>query len=115
MLSWAYAVLNAHAERKSILEVEYIGEEGTGLGPSLEFYALTAAELQQRSLGMWLCDDEFPDDEAREVSQSDKCNSVHPEGGRNTAAVSVRLLCGGEILVGSERTEQSFANYDAIY
>ena len=68
MLSWAYAVLNAHAERKSILEVEYIGEEGTGLGPSLEFYALTAAELQQRTLGMWLCDDDYPDDEAREVS-----------------------------------------------
>ena len=68
MLSWAYAVLNAHAERKSILEVEYIGEEGTGLGPSLEFYALTAAELQQRTLGMWLCDDNYPDDEAREVS-----------------------------------------------
>ena len=67
MLSWAYAVLNAHAERKSILEVEYIGEEGTGLGPSLEFYALTAAELQRRSLGMWLCDDDYPDDEAREV------------------------------------------------
>ena len=68
MLSWAYAVLNAHAERKSILEVEYIGEEGTGLGPSLEFYALTAAEIQQRTLGMWLCDDDYPDDEAREVS-----------------------------------------------
>ena len=45
-------------------------EEGTGLGPSLEFYALVAAELQRRSLGMWLCDDEFPDDNAREVSHS---------------------------------------------
>ena len=74
MLSWAYAVLNAHAERKSILEVEYIGEEGTGLGPSLEFYALTAAELQQRTLGMWLCDDNYPDDEAREVSSDVHCS-----------------------------------------
>ena len=44
-----------------------MGEEGTGLGPSLEFYALTAAELQCRSLGMWLCDDDFPDDRSREV------------------------------------------------
>lgn len=43
-------------------------EEGTGLGPSLEFYALVAAELQRRSLGVWLCDDDFPDDNAREVS-----------------------------------------------
>ena len=77
MLSWAYAVLNAHAERKSILEVEYIGEEGTGLGPSLEFYALTAAELQQRTLGMWLCDDDYPDDEAREVG----CQGLPSAGG----------------------------------
>ena len=48
-------------------QIEYLGEEGTGLGPSLEFYALTAAELQRRSLGMWLCDDDFPDDKSREV------------------------------------------------
>ena len=70
MLSWAQAVLLAHSERKSVLEVEYIGEEGTGLGPSLEFYALVAAELQQKSLGMWLCEDDFPDDQSREVSIS---------------------------------------------
>ncbi len=45
-------------------------EEGTGLGPSLEFYALVAAELQQRSLSMWLCDDQTPDNRAREVGWS---------------------------------------------
>lgn len=44
-----------------------MGEEGTGLGPSLEFYALVAAELQQRSLALWLCEDEYPDDLSREV------------------------------------------------
>ena len=50
-----------------LTQVEFIDEEGTGLGPSLEFYALVAAELQCRSLGLWLCDDDFPDDSAREV------------------------------------------------
>ena len=50
------------------VQVEFMGEEGTGLGPTLEFYALIAAELQRKSLGMWLCDDEFPDDMSREVS-----------------------------------------------
>ena len=29
-------------------------EEGTGLGPTLEFFALVAAELQRSDLGMWL-------------------------------------------------------------
>jgi len=54
--------MNLHAERKSILEVEFTGEEGTGLGPTLEFYALVAAELQRRDLGLWLCDDEGPEE-----------------------------------------------------
>lgn len=58
LLAWAVQVMKIHADRKSILEVEFEGEEGTGLGPTLEFYALVAAELQRRDLGMWLCDDE---------------------------------------------------------
>ena len=38
-----------------------MNEEGTGLGPSLEFYALVAAELQRKSLGLWMCDDDLSD------------------------------------------------------
>lgn len=49
------------------LQVEFLGEEGTGLGPTLEFYALVAAEFQRTDLGAWLCDDNFPDDESRHV------------------------------------------------
>lgn len=48
-------------------QVEFQGEEGTGLGPTLEFYALVAAQFQRTSLGIWLCDDDFPDDESRQV------------------------------------------------
>ncbi|XP_066599740.1 E3 ubiquitin-protein ligase HECTD1 isoform X2 [Prorops nasuta] len=58
LLDWAEQVLKIHASRKSILEVEFVGEEGTGLGPTLEFFALVAAELQRKDLGLWLCDDE---------------------------------------------------------
>lgn len=50
--------------------MEFQGEEGTGLGPTLEFYALVAAEFQRTSLGIWLCDDDFPDDESRQVGRS---------------------------------------------
>ncbi|XP_078675972.1 E3 ubiquitin-protein ligase HECTD1-like isoform X4 [Branchiostoma floridae x Branchiostoma belcheri] len=67
LMEWAVNVMRIHADRKSVLEVEFVGEEGTGLGPTLEFYALVAAELQRKSLGLWLCDDDFPDDQAREV------------------------------------------------
>ncbi|XP_046415762.1 E3 ubiquitin-protein ligase HECTD1 isoform X1 [Neodiprion fabricii] len=58
LLDWAEQVLKVHASRKSILEVQFVGEEGTGLGPTLEFFALVAAELQRKDLGLWLCDDE---------------------------------------------------------
>ncbi|XP_037550874.1 E3 ubiquitin-protein ligase HECTD1 isoform X1 [Nematolebias whitei] len=67
MMEWAESVMQIHADRKSVLEVEFQGEEGTGLGPTLEFYALIAAEFQRTSLGIWLCDDDFPDDESRQV------------------------------------------------
>ncbi|XP_072221524.1 E3 ubiquitin-protein ligase HECTD1 isoform X2 [Leuresthes tenuis] len=67
MMEWAESVMQIHADRKSVLEVEFQGEEGTGLGPTLEFYALVAAQFQRTSLGIWLCDDDFPDDESRQV------------------------------------------------
>ncbi|XP_076629620.1 ubiquitin fusion-degradation 4-like isoform X6 [Colletes latitarsis] len=69
LLDWAEQVLKVHASRKSILEVQFVGEEGTGLGPTLEFFALVAAELQRKDLGLWLCDDEeSPDTEQSRVS-----------------------------------------------
>lgn len=57
LLDWAMQVMHIHAERKSVLEIEFNGEDGTGLGPTLEFYALVAAEIQRKDLAMWLCDD----------------------------------------------------------
>merc|ERR1719195_608379 len=53
ILDWGIQVMRLHADRKSILEVEFLEEEGTGLGPTLEFFALVAAELQRSDLGMW--------------------------------------------------------------
>ena len=68
LLDWAQQVMKVHADRKAILEVEFQDEEGTGLGPSLEFYALVAAEIQRRDLALWICDDD--DDIATDTSPS---------------------------------------------
>ncbi|XP_048261153.1 E3 ubiquitin-protein ligase HECTD1 isoform X4 [Bombus terrestris] len=77
LLDWAEQVMKVHASRKSILEVEFVGEEGTGLGPTLEFFALVAAELQRKDLGLWLCDDEnSPDTDQSRVSG----DQVRPPG-----------------------------------
>ena len=62
----------------SCAQVEFQGEEGTGLGPTLEFYALVAAEFQRTSLGIWLCDDDFPDDESRQVRHTKTLSASVP-------------------------------------
>lgn len=36
-----------------MLEIQYENEVGTGLGPTLEFYALVSTELQRIDLGLW--------------------------------------------------------------
>ncbi|KAH7444617.1 hypothetical protein KP509_02G085400 [Ceratopteris richardii] len=46
-------VMDLFSKDKGVLEVEYFGEVGTGLGPTLEFYTLLSRDLQKVSLGMW--------------------------------------------------------------
>eukprot|EP01060_Flectonema_neradi_P002182 TRINITY_DN1132_c0_g5_i1.p1 TRINITY_DN1132_c0_g5~~TRINITY_DN1132_c0_g5_i1.p1 ORF type:complete len:1665 (+),score=382.27 TRINITY_DN1132_c0_g5_i1:86-4996(+) len=43
----ANALLAATSWRKSLLEVQYEGEEGTGLGPTLEFFTTLSREYQK--------------------------------------------------------------------
>jgi E3 ubiquitin-protein ligase TRIP12 len=37
----------------TLTQVEYFGEVGTGLGPTLEFYALVSHELRKAELNLW--------------------------------------------------------------
>ncbi|CAD5227639.1 unnamed protein product [Bursaphelenchus xylophilus] len=76
----AVRVMKFHAARKAILEIEYLGEEGTGLGPTLEFYALVAAEFQRKSLAMWLCDDSDEAQQALEKESLDLGEGKKPPG-----------------------------------
>ncbi|XP_011688691.1 PREDICTED: E3 ubiquitin-protein ligase HECTD1 [Wasmannia auropunctata] len=79
LLDWAEQVLKVHASRKSILEVAFVGEEGTGLGPTLEFFALVAAELQRKDLSLWLCDDSVTDDNATRLLNEEQMCSISGE------------------------------------
>ena len=77
-----------------------MNEEGTGVGPSLEFYALVAAELQRRSLGLWLCDDDLPNEkgEVRCVGGEVRCvgGEVRCVGGEvRCVGGEVRCVGGG--------------------
>lgn len=72
LLDWAIQVMKVHADRKAILEVEFLDEEGTGLGPTLEFFALVAAELQRKDLAMWICDDQLTNQEEIDMGEGKK-------------------------------------------
>lgn len=70
LLEWAVNVMRVHAPRKTVLDIEFKGEQGTGLGPTLEFYNLVAKELQKKSLCMWMCTDEV------DTSAADKADAT---------------------------------------
>ncbi|KAK9826455.1 hypothetical protein WJX81_000175 [Elliptochloris bilobata] len=57
VLESAAKVFEMYSTGRAVLEIEYFGEVGTGLGPTLEFYTLLSHELQRRGLGLWRCDD----------------------------------------------------------
>uniref|UniRef100_W8ARD3 E3 ubiquitin-protein ligase n=1 Tax=Ceratitis capitata TaxID=7213 RepID=W8ARD3_CERCA len=83
LLEWAMQVMKVHCNRKSVLEVEFVGEEGTGLGPTLEFFALVSAELQRTDLCMWLCDDadqELHDKASEQTKHLIASDDVKPVG-----------------------------------
>lgn len=56
ILDSATKVMELYASSRAVLELEYFGEVGTGLGPTLEFYTLLSHELQKKGLGMWRAD-----------------------------------------------------------
>jgi E3 ubiquitin-protein ligase TRIP12 len=53
ILDSAAKVMEMFSSQKAVLEVEYFGEVGTGLGPTLEFYTLLSHDLQKAGLGLW--------------------------------------------------------------
>ncbi|XP_058785696.1 E3 ubiquitin-protein ligase UPL3-like isoform X2 [Vicia villosa] len=53
ILDSAAKVMEMYSSQKAVLEVEYFGEVGTGLGPTLEFYTILSHDLQKVRLQMW--------------------------------------------------------------
>lgn len=53
ILKQAEVIIQDFGHSKALLEIQYENEVGTGLGPTLEFYALVSTELQKSDLGLW--------------------------------------------------------------
>ncbi|KAK4698568.1 E3 ubiquitin-protein ligase TRIP12, partial [Phenoliferia sp. Uapishka_3] len=53
MLESAYKVFELYGSSRAALEVEFFAEVGSGLGPTLEFYALVSKEFARKDLNLW--------------------------------------------------------------
>uniref|UniRef100_A0A8C9TIA3 E3 ubiquitin-protein ligase n=1 Tax=Scleropages formosus TaxID=113540 RepID=A0A8C9TIA3_SCLFO len=53
LLKQAESLMQDLGSSRAMLEIQYENEVGTGLGPTLEFYALVSQELQRADLGLW--------------------------------------------------------------
>ena len=49
----AEQIVNELATSRSLLEIQYENEVGTGLGPTMEFYTLVSKDLQRADLTLW--------------------------------------------------------------
>ncbi|KAF3796452.1 E3 ubiquitin-protein ligase [Nymphaea thermarum] len=97
ILDSAAKVMEMYSSQKAVLEVEYFGEVGTGLGPTLEFYTLLSHELQKVGLGMWRSSSEV-DKSEMDMDNDDKVVEKVDEAydakklGRDTAAGDAELV-----------------------
>ncbi|BGP09567.1 Ubiquitin fusion degradation protein 4 [Rhodotorula toruloides] len=57
ILESAYKVFELYGSSRASLEVEFFNEVGSGLGPTLEFYALVSKEFARKALGLWRAGD----------------------------------------------------------
>ena len=57
ILESACKVMEIYGGSSSILEIEYFDEVGTGLGPTLEFYATVSKEFSRKKTKMWRTND----------------------------------------------------------
>ncbi|XP_062217886.1 E3 ubiquitin-protein ligase UPL3-like [Phragmites australis] len=78
ILDSAAKVMEMFSSQRAVLEVEYFGEVGTGLGPTLEFYTLLSHELQNAQLGLWRSNS--PYDSKMQIDWKDVIN-IDPEDG----------------------------------
>jgi E3 ubiquitin-protein ligase TRIP12 len=82
--------MELYAKHRAVLELEYFGEVGTGLGPTLEFYTMLSHELQRKSLGMWR-HEEPPEPEQQ---QPQHALDETPTDGAEAAAITAAASSG---------------------
>uniref|UniRef100_A0A1D1XK93 HECT-type E3 ubiquitin transferase n=1 Tax=Anthurium amnicola TaxID=1678845 RepID=A0A1D1XK93_9ARAE len=97
ILDSAAKVMEMYSSQKAVLEVEYFGEVGTGLGPTLEFYTLLSHDLQKVGLGMWRSNSS-PEKTAMPID-SENGNDINSIDIPEVKKLGSELVVGGRELV----------------
>ncbi|CAI5733495.1 unnamed protein product [Hyaloperonospora brassicae] len=58
LLQSAIKLLTLYGGKKAVIEIEFLGEVGTGLGPTTEFFTLVCQQIQSKQLQLWRDDDD---------------------------------------------------------
>ncbi|XP_043652504.1 E3 ubiquitin-protein ligase TRIP12 isoform X3 [Drosophila teissieri] len=105
ILKQAEHILQDFGHSKALLEIQYENEVGTGLGPTLEFYALVSAELQRTDLGLWNGSDSYKQNSVTIVDVV-KSNStvLHIEDALEATTMDQNPPAAGASLVSSTTT-----------
>ncbi|KAG3027796.1 hypothetical protein PC121_g14665 [Phytophthora cactorum] len=62
LLQSAMKLVAIYGGKKAVIEIEFLGEVGTGLGPTTEFFTLVCQQIQAKRLQLWRDDDRSPVD-----------------------------------------------------
>lgn len=106
LLQSAMKLLAIYGGKKAVIEIEFLGEVGTGLGPTTEFFTLICQEIQAKQLQMWRDDDsnkQVPQrlsdaksettDEAEEAKAAEAAQAALPIRGYHRVAVYHCVAC----------------------
>lgn len=67
LLQSAMKLLAIYGGKKAVIEIEFLGEVGTGLGPTTEFFTLICQEIQAKHVRMWRDDDDSSSQNSKQV------------------------------------------------
>lgn len=87
LLQSAMKLLAIYGGKKAVIEIEFLGEVGTGLGPTTEFFTLICQEIQSRHLQMWRDENKQPSTALKTEEEKEEKEAVDSS---NQASLPVR-------------------------
>lgn len=81
LLQSAMKLVAIYGGKKAVIEIEFLGEVGTGLGPTTEFFTLVCQQVQAKRLQLWRDEDRtFVNEEQKREAADDEAETSKTQG-----------------------------------